>query len=129
VLLLSVSWLARFEPGGDLSVFVADDSKPVIPVVLRNVDEERHNLHGLEARTLFRLPVPRGTSKSFAACRSDEEKNRFAQQLSRQIEQRLHRWMATQHDLQTTPGPAQPGLCPGEFDAPNDPDARAEELM
>ena len=129
LLLLSVAWLARFESDGNLHVFVADDGKPVIPVVLKNVDETRHNLHGLETRTLFRLASPRGAPKSFAECRSDEERDRFVQQLSRQIEQRLQRWMAAQPEPQTTPEPAQHRAVHSGLDELHNLDTRAEELL
>jgi len=94
LLLLSAAWLTTFESAGDLRIFVEDDGKPVIPVVLKNIDEARYNLHGLEARQLFRLETQRGTLKSFTACRSEEERERFALELACCIEQRLQAWRA-----------------------------------
>jgi uncharacterized protein YjbI with pentapeptide repeats len=91
LLLLSVSWWARCDPAGNLSVFMTEDGKPVLPVVLRDIDVTRQQLHGLETRALFRWG-----EKSFAACRTDLEKDQFALQLVQQIEQRLDRWQEVQ---------------------------------
>ena len=62
---------------------------------MREVDEERYELYGLEKRVIFRLEFERSTPKSFSACRSREQKEQFAQTLGQQIEQRLHRWFET----------------------------------
>ena len=89
--LVSMAWLAKFEPGGSLSVFVKDDGKPVIPVVLKPVVQEHHQLHGLGVRQLFRVESSRGVLKCYAECRTDAERDRIAQSLFQQIEQRLRR--------------------------------------
>ena len=129
LLLVSVAWLAKFEPGGSLSVFVTDDGKPVIPVVLKNVVQEHHQLHGLEVRQLFRLESSRGVLKCYAECRPDAERDRFAQSLFQQIEQRLRRWMAAQSPSLSQPSRTQARPSPGMLDEAIDPDARAEALV
>jgi hypothetical protein len=63
--LVSVAWLGKFEPGGNLNVFATDDGKPVIPVVLKDMVPEYHQLHCLEVRHLFRLESSRGVLKCY----------------------------------------------------------------
>jgi NACHT domain/TIR domain len=127
--LVSVAWLAKFEPGGSLSVFVTDDGKPVIPVVLKRVVQEYQQLHGLEVRQLFRLESARGVLKCYAECCLDAERDRFAQSLFQQIEQRLKRWRAAQNPSHSEPAPAKVSPLPSMLDGPIDPDAHAEALM
>jgi NACHT domain/TIR domain len=127
--LVSVAWLAKFEPGGSLSVFVTDDGKPVIPVVLKNVVQEHQQLHGLEVRQLFRLESARGVPKCYAECRPDAERDRFAQSLFQQIEQRLKRWKAAQSPSPSKLSHAQMRPSPNMLNESIDPDAHAEALM
>ena len=94
LLLLSASWLGKFDPEGDLSPLVTDDRKPLIPVALKKVDAKRHRFYGLDARQLFWLELPRSGRKSFADCRTQAQKDEFAHELFRQIEQRLDRCMS-----------------------------------
>ena len=127
--LVSVAWLAKFETGGSLSVFVTGDGKPVIPVVLKNVVQEHQQLHGLEVRQLFRLESARGVPKCYAECRPDAERDRFAQSLFQQIEQRLKRWRAAQSPSLSQPAPAKVSPLPSMLNESIDPDAHAEALV
>ncbi len=101
LLLLSPSWLVKFGPEGDLNSLVSSHVKPIIPVALREVNEKRHQLYGLENRIIFRLASERGKPKSFSACRSGEQKEQFAQTLGLQIEQRLDHWFETRTQPET----------------------------
>ena len=78
--LLSVTWLAHFDRTSLVGAGLRAGSKPHVPVVLREVDVARHQLHGLDPQTLFRL----GT-RSFEAC-TPLDKDRFAHHLAQQLE-------------------------------------------
>jgi hypothetical protein len=75
----------------ELPRLVGSDAKPLIPVMLQPVDFERHDLKGLEDAQLFRLDSPRFQSpKSYGEC-TGFQRDRFAQELFRQVEMRLDR--------------------------------------
>jgi hypothetical protein len=126
---VSVAWHAKFDPGGSLSVFVTDEGKPVIPVVLQDVVQDLQRLHGLEMRQLFRLELPRADPKSYEECQSSVYRTRFAKSLFQQFEQRLRRWMAAQSPSLSQPSRSQVRPSPGMLDEAIDPDARAEALV
>jgi hypothetical protein len=67
-----------------------NEGKPVIPVMLEPVDFKRHDLHGLEAKQIFRCnPNPRaGELRAYADC-DTKGRRRFCEELFSQIEQRL----------------------------------------
>lgn len=90
LLLISPSFLA--------SPWVRDEvrrllerSKGVIPVMLRPVDLQRHDLQGLSELQIFRLDGKR----AYDQCRDDRTRSAFAEQLFLQIEQRLDRMLGS----------------------------------
>jgi hypothetical protein len=92
LLLVSPAFLAsEYITQQELPQFLGNDAKPILPVLLKNLDEKHCNLHGLEVRQLFRFELPRSNPKSFAECQTPAHKNQFAQRLFLQIEQRLDR--------------------------------------
>ncbi len=75
----------------ELPRFVGDKAIPVIPVMLKPVDWQRHDLKGLEAYQIFRLPP----SRAFADCPDARTQRRFVEGLFVQIERRLDRLFPT----------------------------------
>ena len=80
---LTSKYIAQHE----LPLFVGDSAKPVIPVMLKTIDLQRHDTKGLEDYQLFRLD----NARSFADCTTDALRRRFVEQLFIQIERRLDR--------------------------------------
>jgi hypothetical protein len=88
ILLLSPSFLGSgFIGRVELPRFVGDAAKPVIPVMLRPVNLQRHDLKGVEEYQIYRLDG----KKTFDQLKGDRHRNRFAEGLFEQIEQRLDR--------------------------------------
>ena len=83
---LTSKYIAQHE----LPQFVGDSAKPVVPVMLKTIDLQRHDTKGLEDYQLFRLD----NARSFADCTSDALRRRFVEQLFVQIERRLDRLYA-----------------------------------
>jgi TIR domain len=84
---LTSKYIAQHE----LPQFVGDNAKPVIPVMLKTIDLQRHATKGLEDYQVLRLDNVR----SFADCTSDALRRRFVEQLFVQIERRLDRLYAS----------------------------------
>src|SRR5262245_12427447 len=61
----------------ELPQFIGNGSKPVIPVMLRTIDLQRHDTRGLEDYQFFRL----NNVRSFADCTTDTLRRRFVEQL------------------------------------------------
>lgn len=73
----------------ELSEFVGDDAKPLIPIMLQPVDFDRMDLKGLQHDQIFRLEDNRFRSpKPYDDC-AGKQCDRFAQKLFRQVELRL----------------------------------------
>lgn len=73
----------------ELSKFVGDDARPLIPVMLQPVDFDRMDLKGLQHDQIFRLEDERFRSpKAYDDC-TGNQRDRFAQKLFRQVELRL----------------------------------------
>jgi TIR domain len=86
LLLITPAFLtSKYITQNELPQFVGDNAKPVIPVMLKTIDLQRHDTKGLEAYQLFRLD----NIRSFADCPSDAIRRRFVEQLFVQIERRL----------------------------------------
>jgi hypothetical protein len=90
LLLVSPAFLgSQYIGEHELPGFVGDDARPLIPVMLQPVDFERHDLKGLKRTQIFRLDSPRFQSpKAYGDC-TGRQRNRFVQELFRQVEARL----------------------------------------
>ena len=68
--------------------------RPVLPVLLESVNPTRQDMHGLEAKQIFGLPVQGGLHRrAFADC-SPKDRRRFVELLFDQIERRLDKLVA-----------------------------------
>lgn len=92
LLLVSPAFLgSQYIAEHELPRFVGVGGKPVVPVMLQPVDFERHDLKGLQTRQLFRLDRPRfQRPKAYADC-SGAQRDHFAQELFRQVEDHLEK--------------------------------------
>ena len=64
--------------------------KSVFPVALKPVDFQNHEMHGLEAKQFFYLrDVSRGAVKAYSDCTTERDKQRFADELFRQIMEQI----------------------------------------
>ncbi len=90
LLLVSPAFLgSQYIDEHELPKFVGSNAKPLIPIMLQPVDFERHDLKGLQRAQIFRLDGPRFRSpKSYGEC-TGLQRDRFAQELFRQVESRL----------------------------------------
>jgi hypothetical protein len=80
---LASSYITQHE----LPHFVSSSATSVIPVMLKSVDWQRHDLKGLEAHQIFQMEP----YKAFADCPNDRTRRRFVELLFAQIERRLDR--------------------------------------
>ena len=89
ILLVSPSFLgSNFITQEELPKFIGDTSKPVVPIMLRKVNFELHDLKGLKVRQIFRLKTGPNNFKSFAQC-GKNQKNDFIYDLHEKIELKL----------------------------------------
>jgi hypothetical protein len=90
LLLISPAFLgSKFIEAEELPGFVGEKAKPIIPVMLKKVSFQRHNLKGLEVDQIFGLKVKRSEErKSFAQCGS-RQRSDFVYELYDQVEARL----------------------------------------
>jgi len=90
LLLISPAFLgSKFINDEELPRFVGDKAKPIIPIMLKMVNFERHNLKGLDRNQIFRYKAE-GVKKlkSFAQCGS-YQKTEFVYELFDKVERRL----------------------------------------
>jgi len=80
---LALSYITQHE----LPRFVGSNATPVIPLMLKSVDWQRHDLKGLEAHQIFQMEP----YQAFADCPNDRTRQRFVELLFAQIERRLDR--------------------------------------
>lgn len=90
LLLVSPAFLgSQYINEHELPKFVGSDAKPLIPIMLQPIDFERHDLKGLHRAQIFRLDSPRFQSaKAYGDC-IGRQRDRFAQELFRQVESKL----------------------------------------
>ncbi len=73
----------------ELPIFLKTDKKPIIPVMLQQVDFERHNLKGLKKRQIFQLEGERFKfPKTFLDC-TGNQRDRFVHSLFLKVEKKL----------------------------------------
>jgi len=88
LLLVSPAFLGSvFIAGEELPRLIGHPAKPVVPVMLRPVSFERHDLKGLSEYQIYRLD----RRKSYRECSGDRDRSRFSEELFDEIERRLDR--------------------------------------
>ena len=91
LLLVSPAFLGSdFITQSELPRFVGNDAKPVIPVMLRKVNFERHDLKGLSVTQIYRYKAGADNYRSFAQCGSGQREE-FVYDLHERIERRLEK--------------------------------------
>lgn len=89
ILLISPAYLgSKFITENELPLFVGDNSKPCIPVMLGNINFRRHDLKGLENKLIFRYRQ-NNRLKNFSDCNTTAQKEKFCAKLHDLIEDRL----------------------------------------
>lgn len=88
LLLVSPAFLgSTFIDREELPRFIGRAAKPIVPVMLRSVNFERHDLKGLSDYQIYRLD----RQWSYGERRDDRVRSRFAEALFLEIENRLDR--------------------------------------
>ena len=97
LLLLSPTFLTRdYINNVELPTLLNDQPKPILPVLLRNVDLQRHDLLGIDKHQIFCAQDNQENPRSFEACRDSLARVNFVEQLFAQIEQRLDKLFQTE---------------------------------
>ena len=92
LILVSPAYLGSTREGNDLGRLQRHQSKPIIPVVLRDFPEDRIDLRGLDGKRLFRFDSGHGTPRSYEDCRNNGRlRQAFVNRLFEKIERRLDR--------------------------------------
>ena len=94
LLLVSQAFLgSKFITQHELPVFVPlyenSAAKPVVPIALKPVDFQRHDLKGLQDRQVFRHMTPGGLLRNFSECTSAKEKESFVFELFKKVTDKL----------------------------------------
>lgn len=71
----------------ELPRLIGEPGKPIVPIMLRTVSFERHDLKGLAEYQIYRLD----RRKSYSECNGDRDRSRFVEELFGEIENRLDR--------------------------------------
>lgn len=96
ILLISPSFLgSQYITKNEISTFLGNEAKPVVPIMLRSINFERHDLKGIQEHQIFRfiwdgLKKPR----AYGDCKGNR-RNDFVCELFNQIELRLDKFMLT----------------------------------
>ncbi|MCB1227766.1 MAG: pentapeptide repeat-containing protein, partial [Verrucomicrobiales bacterium] len=123
LLLVTPSFLgSEFITEHELPVFVPKESdtsaKPVVPVGLKVVDFNAHDLKGLRENQIYRRKSPGGTEQFFAHCRNNVDKDDFAHRLFLDVVGRLDEHFGpSAKPVQRLPRPVSPSTdAPAPFD-------------
>ncbi len=88
LLLLSPAFLAStYIRQDELPRFLQPAGPPILPLLLKAIDMQRHDMQGLAPYQMF----SRNVQQAFAACTTDLARSRFAASLFAQIEEHLDR--------------------------------------
>jgi len=95
LVLISPAFLgSQYIQDHELPKFLKSGGKSVIPVLLQQIDLDRHDLKGLQCTQIFRLDRPRYASpKAYGEC-SGTQRDQFAMELFRQVEVRLDKMLS-----------------------------------
>ena len=74
----------------ELHRFMNEQPKPIIPVLLKDIDFILHDLKGIEHTQIFALYIDSIRKKSYVTCRGNR-KGDFVRELFRQLEERITR--------------------------------------
>lgn len=90
LLLISPAFLgSKFITENELSKFIGIKAKPLVPVMLKKINLNRHDLKGLKENQIFRLKVKGGGNlNSYAQCGS-RQKYEFVYELFDRVEMLL----------------------------------------
>ncbi len=95
LLLVSPAFLGSgFIDREELPRLIGQTTKPIVPVMLRPVNLERHDLKGLLDYQIYRLD----RQKSYSECNGDLVRSRFVEALFLEIEHRLDRIFASRSE-------------------------------
>ena len=93
IVLISPAFLnSTYIKENELPMFIGNDAKPVIPVMLQPINFERHDLKGIQERQIFRLEADGFKQpRSFGECKPRRQDD-FVRELFNQVELRLDKY-------------------------------------